>query len=149
MVKRKTRIYLAAPLFSQCERWWNLQVCERLENQFQVYLPQRDGQLFTEMVRAGEAIASAKETVFSRDLWEIDRCDVLLIVMDGRAIDEGAAFELGYAFARSKVNIGLKTDTRTLLTMGNNPMIEQALSQIFEDVESTIAWIERRFPDDR
>jgi len=101
------------------------------------------------MVRAGEAIASAKETVFSRDLWEIDRCDVLLIVMDGRAIDEGAAFELGYAFARSKVNIGLKTDTRTLLTMGNNPMIEQALSQIFEDVESTIAWIERRFPDDR
>jgi nucleoside 2-deoxyribosyltransferase len=61
--------------------------------------------------------------------------------MDGRVIDEGASFELGYAYSRGKVCIGLKTDVRRLLAIGDNPMIECALRAVFGSVEGVLAWI--------
>jgi nucleoside 2-deoxyribosyltransferase len=62
--------------------------------------------------------------------------------MDGRTIDEGAAFELGYAFALGKACVGLKTDARSLFTFGDNPMIEGAVREIFHDETSLCRWLE-------
>ncbi|MGY3362466.1 nucleoside 2-deoxyribosyltransferase [Bradyrhizobium sp. GM0.4] len=64
-----------------------------------------------------------------------------MIVLDGRTVDEGAAFELGYAFAAGKVCVGLKTDPRMLLPIGDNPMIEVALRKIFHDEDELVDWI--------
>lgn len=61
--------------------------------------------------------------------------------MDGRSIDEGASFELGYAFALGKVCVGLKTDNRTLLAIGDNPMIEVALRYICRDEQELFDWL--------
>ena len=58
-----------------------------------------------------------------------------------QAIDEGAAFELGYAFALGKECYGLQTDVRRLLSSGNNPMIEQSCKEIFTSINDFIATI--------
>jgi nucleoside 2-deoxyribosyltransferase len=93
------------------------------------------------LIAEGLSVQEAKNAIFSGDLAAIDRCDVLLLVMDGRVIDKGASFELGYAFSRGKLCIGLKTGIRQLLTVGDNPMIECALRAIFGSVEEVLDWI--------
>ena len=57
------------------------------------------------------------------------------------AVDE-AAFELGYASAMRKTCIGLQTDVRRLLPIGNNPMLTGALIRIFDDVGHLCAWLD-------
>ena len=96
-----------------------------------------------DLVRNGMPAEHAKLEIFRQDIEAIDSCDVLIILMDGRSIDEGASFELGYAFALGKTCVGLKTDQRTLLPFGDNPMIEAALRHIFRDEADLYAWLER------
>lgn len=144
MISNRPSVYLAGPLFSPHERQWNAAVRDQLAAFSDVYLPQEDGSLLVELVANGMSVSEAKLTVFKADLEAIERCDVLLLVMDGRVIDEGACFELGYAYSRGKICIGVKTDVRSLLPIGDNPMIDCALRKIFHDVESVCAWIENR-----
>ena len=47
--------------------------------------------------------------------------------MDGRVPDEGATFELGYAYAKGKTCIGLKTDVRVSERGGDNIMLTHSL----------------------
>ena len=42
----------------------------------------------------------------------IDRCDLMLAVLDGIDVDSGTAAEIGYAFARNKRVIGYRGDIR-------------------------------------
>ena len=81
-----------------------------------------------EMISEGTHPADAAEKVFRTDIDALNKCDVLLILLDGRTVDEGAAFEFGYAFALGKTCVGLQTDVRRLLTTGNNPMIDCGLN---------------------
>ena len=117
MISNRPSVYLAGPLFSPKERQWNASLRDGLSEFCDVYLPQEDGALLVDLVANGMPVNEAKNTIFERDLRAIERCDILLLVMDGRVIDEGACFELGYAFSRGKVCIGLKTDVRSLLTI--------------------------------
>jgi nucleoside 2-deoxyribosyltransferase len=137
-------VYLAGPLFSANERQWNISLRNTLTEFCDVYLPQEDGQLLVELVANGTSINEAKNVIFARDLQAIERCDILLLVMDGRVIDEGACFELGYAYCRGKVCIGLKTDVRSLLPIGDNPMVECALRGTFGDIHDVSEWIQSR-----
>ena len=109
-----------------------------------VYLPQEDGALLVDLVADGVPIREAKNKIFERDIHAIERCDILLLVMDGRVIDEGASFELGYAYSRGKICIGLKTDMRSLLAIGDNPMIECAMEKIFDNADDILAWIQSK-----
>lgn len=135
----KLNLYFAAPLFSQAELEFNSRVTEQLEAYFTVYLPQRDGGLFTEMVQR-MTVDQASAVIFQKDIEALDWCDVVLLVLDGRTVDEGAAFELGYAYAKGKVCVGLQTDTRRLQPIGNNPMINGPLINIFLSVDTLLAW---------
>jgi hypothetical protein len=83
----------------------------------------------------------AKSRIFQQDVDAIAACDVLVIVLDGRTVDEGASFELGYAFALGKVCVGIKTDPRMLLPIGDNPMIEVPLRRIFREESDLIDWL--------
>jgi nucleoside 2-deoxyribosyltransferase len=136
----KPRLYFAAPLFSHAERQFNAVLASELRAAFDVYLPQKDGGLASEMVKQGVQPATAFITVFNLDVIEVRKCDVLLIILDGRTIDEGAAFELGYASALGKLCIGLQTDPRRLIASRNNPMIDCALQHTFEDTPSLLRW---------
>lgn len=141
MISNRPNVYLAAPLFSISERQWNISLRNRLGEFCDVYLPQEDGALLVDLVANGVPVQEAKSTIFARDIEAIERCNILLLVMDGRVIDEGASFELGYAYSRGKICIGFKTDVRSLLSIGDNPMIECALRDIFSDMHEISEWI--------
>src|SRR5581483_2128791 len=136
----KPRLYFAAPLFSHAEKEFNTKLADELRKIFDVFLPQQDGGLVSEMVKRGVQPANAFASMFNLDVIELKKCDVLLIILDGRTIDEGAAFELGYASALGKVCVGLQTDPRRLIASRNNPMIDCALHHIFDDTPSLLNW---------
>jgi nucleoside 2-deoxyribosyltransferase len=134
----RTRAYLAAPLFNDRERKFNEEIAASLERHCQVFLPQRDGLLLAELVRSGIALEIAETHIFERDRAALLKCDLLVAVLDGAHIDEGVAFELGFAHARGVHCIGLQTDVRRALMTGNNPMIGRSLSAIFSDKDELI-----------
>ena len=136
----KPRLYIAGPLFSAAEKSFNREVKTVLSQFFAVYLPQDDGELLVDLVADGENVDTAMNRVFEGDLEAIRNSDVLLMILDGRAPDEGACFELGYAYSLNKLCVGLQTDVRRLLTIGNNPMIVGALRQTFFDIAELVRW---------
>jgi nucleoside 2-deoxyribosyltransferase len=138
----KPKVYLAGPLFSLAERTFNHNLKQYLKPFFEVYLPQEDGGLLVNMLKAGMPSDLAKEKVFDVDVRAMNACDLFLIILDGRTVDEGAAFELGYAHAKGKPCYGIKTDPRQLLAIGNNPMIDGPLERIFEGIEELLKWAE-------
>jgi hypothetical protein len=113
---------------------------ELLKPFFDIYLPQEDGGLISEMVQNGIELKTATHRVFLEDISAIKRCDLLLIILDGRSIDEGAAFELGFAYAYGKICFGIQTDTRRLFSDQNNPMIDCPIRYIFKNVEDLVNW---------
>jgi nucleoside 2-deoxyribosyltransferase len=137
----RRRIYLASPLFSEAERGTNELLCRVLERWCDVFLPQRDGHLLPDLIARGMAVKSAYALVFKKDLQAIETCDVVIANLDGRTIDEGAAFELGFAHARGKTCVGYRTDVRVLLEWGLNPMIVAPLVEIFRTVAELEMWV--------
>jgi nucleoside 2-deoxyribosyltransferase len=133
-------VYLAAPLFSASELAFNLALAARIEASLDVYLPQRDGGKLVDLIAHGVEQRAAYESIFDRDIRALESAMALVIVLDGRTVDEGAAFELGYAYARNKLCCGIQTDPRRLLPVGNNPMIDLPLNNIFSSIEDVGAW---------
>jgi nucleoside 2-deoxyribosyltransferase len=140
----RPRLYLAGPLFSEAELTYNRSIERLLSKYFSVYLPQRDGNLFVDVISSGYTVNEAQRQVFESDCNALADCGVFLLIMDGRVIDEGAAFELGLAYAQGKMCCGLQTDPRRLLPHGNNPMISSALSAVFSSTQELTMWCERR-----
>jgi nucleoside 2-deoxyribosyltransferase len=139
-MSKRVKLYYAAPLFSDAERSFNELVASRLRAFFDVYLPQADGGLLVNMIEQGIDPDEAARRIFSVDIKAVKECDVLLLVLDGRSIDEGAAFELGCAYMLGKSCYGLQTDPRRLLRTGNNPMIDCALRQVFLNLDDLFEW---------
>jgi len=138
--KLKQNVYLAGPLFSEAERTFNHNLKKLLSSYFDVYLPQEDGGLMVDMIREGMNPKLAARKVFDGDIKAMKECDIFIMILDGRTIDEGAAFELGFSYAHKKPCYGLKTGPRQLLATGNNPMIDCPLEHIFQSVDELIDW---------
>jgi|SRR6516162_1152080 nucleoside 2-deoxyribosyltransferase len=123
------RAYIAAPLFSDAERQYNLAVDAALNRLgLETYLPQRDN--IEDNLMAGSEPMSGKgrNVIFHRDVNAIKKSDFFIIVLDGRVPDEGSCVELGMAYAWQKICLGLQTDTRSFDASGStNLMIEFAL----------------------
>jgi len=144
--KSKPTMYLASPLFNSAEKHFNTILAELLAPYCTVYLPQRDGGLMADFVSQGIAPSIAAEKVFEADVKAMGSCDFLLAVLDGRTVDEGVAFEIGYVFSIGKRCYGLQTDVRRALPTGNNPMIERSLTHIFEKLPDLVDWARRALP---
>ena len=131
------RIYFAGPLFSEAERDFNVKVAKALrEEGFDVFLPQENSQV-DEIPDTDEKRRRLLNGFFTKDIEAIDSSDILLIVMDGRVPDEGACFELGYAYARGKICVGLKTDSRVSEMGTDNAMLVGSLGDnVATDLES-------------
>jgi nucleoside 2-deoxyribosyltransferase/predicted secreted protein len=101
------RVYLAAPLFSEPERAYNLSVAGQLRNNFyDVYLPQEAGD---------DSDTRNKEEqvrIFSENLRSLNNADIIVAIIDGADADSGTAWEMGYAYAHGKPVIALRTDFR-------------------------------------
>jgi len=134
------RIYIAGPLFSQAERNFNDYLSNFLEDMgFKTFLPQRDGYKLSELLSNGASKSSAMKKIFELDISEIKNSDIVLFIMDGRVPDEGACVEIGYAYALGKECIGLKTDSRALMSDLDNPLIigtlKDRIARNFKELE--------------
>ncbi len=131
------KIYFAGPLFSEAEREFNVKITKELRKEgFDVFLPQEHSENI-EIPDTDEKRRKLLTGFFTKDIEAIDDSDILLIVLDGRVPDEGACFELGYAYARGKICVGLKTDSRVSEMGTDNAMIVGSLGDnIAKDSES-------------
>lgn len=141
--------YLAAPLFNDRERRFNSEIADALSSRCKVFLPQRDGLLLADLLREGVSLDVAETRIFERDRIALSQCNLLIAVLDGAHIDEGVAFEVGFANARGALCLGLQSDVRRALPSGNNPMIGRAMSAIFTDLAQLIAFLADHSPGDR
>ena len=119
------RLFLAAPLFSDAERDFNLRVATELRKKgFEVWLAQEHK--FVE-----HDSMEGKRAIFEEDLEALKRADLILAVLDGVDVDTGVAFEMGYAHALGKHIFALKTDHRSFSKVESvNLMLEVPLRQI-------------------
>jgi nucleoside 2-deoxyribosyltransferase/predicted secreted protein len=116
------RIYLAAPLFSEAERSYNALLADMLrKNLFEVYLPQDAGD------DSGMRKNEEQEKLFSANKNALEEADIIVAIIDGADADSGTAWEMGYASARGKRVVALRTDFRHAgISEHVNLMLEQS-----------------------
>lgn len=137
----RLKAYLAAPLFNCRERDFNEAVSEALSPYVDVFVPQRDGYLLSDMLAAGVPLVVAERRIFEQDTQAMADADFLVGILDGASIDEGVAFEIGFMRALGKRCVALQTDVRRALPSGNNPMIGQALESLFQELDELVVWV--------
>jgi nucleoside 2-deoxyribosyltransferase len=112
IVQAKTvHIYLAGSLFTIAERDFNASLGKALrELGYRVFLPQE-----------GEPRELTAEAIFSMDVSGIDEADVVVAILDGPDLDSGTSWECGYAYAKGKPIVAVRTDFRGIGESGLAP----------------------------
>ena len=132
MEKVGQRVYCAGPLFNPAEREEMAAIASALKDAgYSVFLPQEDGLKFAVLVPVlvdrGVSIDETTKilnlAIFSLDVFEIMRCDGLLLNMNGRVPDEGAMVEAGIAWSHDKTVVIFKSDDRSLIYGSCNPLV--------------------------
>ncbi|MDR1611374.1 MAG: nucleoside 2-deoxyribosyltransferase [Planctomycetota bacterium] len=117
------RIYFAASLFTQVERKWNRMLAEALKK----FMPTLEVVLPQDFKPAGRYNDPGHYgALFRMCVDGIANADAVLAVLDGAEIDSGVAWETGYAYARGKPVIGLRTDFRPGAEHGLNIMLSRS-----------------------
>lgn len=132
------KLYIAGPYYSKAEKKFNADLAKKLAVLgYDVFLPQRDG-----ISRGTQCLEDADDKERRIEMFELNsknvmESDVFVYVLDGRVPDEGAAVELGMAYAKkieSKKDmllVGYRTDNRVaFLGSKLNPMLRGALDFI-------------------
>jgi nucleoside 2-deoxyribosyltransferase len=135
-----TTIYLAGPLFGLAEQEFNQRLTEALVGErsgLVVILPQD---------RAKDLLPKENgvELVFRDCLDTIDRSDAVLAILDGADADSGTCIELGYAYARGKPIVGVRTDFRASEDRGLNLMVSHICAHLLTGPVSDTRTLARR-----
>ncbi len=131
------RAYIAGPLFNEGERWFDEQIeaCAA-EAGLTTFLPHRDGK---ELIKDNPTI----ETIFKVDVQAIDDATIVIANLNGVEVDDGTAWELGYAYARGKHLVGIYTDMRLSFTnQVVNLMIECSLNKLVRSLAELEAYLQ-------
>ncbi len=140
------RIYQAGPLFSQADCDWHRNLTQRLRQAgHDVVWP---GDLVSD---ADVAIwgSEAPKRIFAIDKGAIDGAEVLVALLDGAQVDDGTAWEVGYAHAKDIPVVGIRTDFRRVGETGHsvvNAMIEGSCHTIVSDIDALLAALAAHFP---
>jgi len=131
------KVFLAAPLFSEAERYFNSKVAKKLRDRgLEVWLAQESPFIH-------EGTSKEKKKIYKEDISALKACDVVVAVLDGVEVDSGVAFEIGYAVATGKPVIGLKTDHRTFSKVEEvNLMLEIPLTKLCKSIEEVLTELE-------
>ncbi|MDF0480848.1 nucleoside 2-deoxyribosyltransferase [Vagococcus sp. PNs007] len=123
-----TKIYYAAPLFSEMERRYNDYLVAQLRGQFKeldMYVPQ-------EQLGINDKSAYADSKMIAKfDTEALITSDIVIAILDGHTIDTGVATEIGVAYAKGIPVIGLYTDVRQ--QGATQPDKLKALSEVGEN----------------
>ncbi|HID19481.1 MAG TPA: nucleoside 2-deoxyribosyltransferase [Methanophagales archaeon] len=122
-MKKITNVYIAGPLFNWGEQWFNVRLKEELEKVSEqrklgitFHLPQ-------------ELEVDNASDIFVENKKRLNKSQCLVAILDGADIDSGTSWEIGYAHAKDKKIIGVRTDFRYSGEQGKgNLMILKSLS---------------------
>lgn len=116
------RVYLAGPLFSDAERFYNIRVAEYLRSHaYEVHLPQEIGD--TKASRGDDE----HHEIFTVNHAALDNSDLVVAIIDGADADSGTAWEMGYAYAKGIPVYAIRTDFRMVGAAERvNLMLEQS-----------------------
>lgn len=128
------KIYLAGPLFTLAEREFN----ERLAAALRARMPSLEIVLPQERSKPLLSQPNGLRLVFEDCLAMIDECEYVLAVLDGADADSGTCVELGYAWARNKPVIGVRTDFRISEDRGLNLMVSNVCQHLLIDTAADI-----------
>ncbi|MFW6007660.1 MAG: nucleoside 2-deoxyribosyltransferase [archaeon] len=111
------RIYLASPLFSISEQFWNEIVADELRKAgYEVFNPQSDN---TANDKDNPNAKVTAKTIFDGDTNEVLKADAIVANLDGLTIDPGLAAECGIMWKLNKSHnlhhkgiIGYRSDIR-------------------------------------
>ena len=137
------KLYQAGPLFSDAERQWHLSFKQKLEAAGHT------------VIWPGELISQADVTAWGADaprrIMQIDSeailaCDAVVALLDGAQVDDGTAWEIGYAYAKGIPVVGIRTDFRVCSDSGHegvvNAMIQGSVVGIAGNVEEAVGMVE-------
>jgi nucleoside 2-deoxyribosyltransferase len=123
------RIYLAGPLFTQAERRWNRELAStliKLMPDLEIILPQ-------DIEIAFRDYSPDFAAIFKRNVESIESSDAIVAILDGSDSDSGTAWECGYAYAKGKTVIGVRTDCRASEDENLNAMLSQSSDVVFQE----------------
>lgn len=137
-INRKA-IYLAGPLFSHAEQAWHRTTKARIEAEtsFKVIWP---FELFPPglIARWGE---DAPILVMDGCRDALAVCDLMVALLDGAQVDDGTAWEIGFAHAKGIPVIGIRTDFRQAGDVPGacvNAMIHGSCQKIVRSVDELL-----------
>lgn len=120
------KIYFAAPLFTMAEKEFNLrlskQIALKMNGKISFIMPQEFSVPKDELFF---------ESLFHKCIHAIEEADIILAILDGPDSDSGTCVEIGYAHAKNKPVIGIRTDIRISEDRGLNLMVSQLCTQLF------------------
>ncbi|MER3447077.1 MAG: nucleoside 2-deoxyribosyltransferase [Candidatus Dadabacteria bacterium] len=122
------KIYLAGPLFTQAERRWNRELAAalvKLKPDLEIILPQDVESEFRDDRLDFNAI-------FRQNIESIEISDAIVAILDGSDSDSGTAWECGYAYAKGKPVISVRTDFRASEDGNLNAMLSQSSDIVFQ-----------------
>jgi nucleoside 2-deoxyribosyltransferase len=128
------KIYLAGPLFTLAERRFNEQLAAALRARLpalEIILPQERAQPLLSQ-------PDGPRLVFEDCLAMIDECNGVLAILDGADADSGTCVELGYAWARKKRVIGVRTDFRVSEDRGLNLMVSHVCAPLLLETSTDL-----------
>ena len=133
------KIYQAGPLFSEADQAWHRALKKTLEEAgHEVVWP---GDLVT------EELVQAWGTDAPKRIMETDRdallaCDAVAALLDGAQVDDGTAWEIGFACAKGIPVLGIRTDFRVCGDTRHsvlNAMIEGSITSLSRSVPELVA----------
>ena len=142
------KIYLAGPLFSEAEQDWLAGLKRQLqEHGYDVVWP---CELFsqTEISTWGDA---ASRKIMEGCMDALASCKLVVALLDGTQVDDGTAWEFGFAYAKGIHAVGIRTDARYCgETLGArvNAMIAGSIP-IYLSGEELIDWLRANMPPEK
>jgi nucleoside 2-deoxyribosyltransferase len=111
-------VYFAGPLFTMAERRFNEELSaemQRLCPALEIFFPQACDKEF-------QGLPDFSQRIYEALMAALDRCDVVVAILDGADSDSGTCIEIAYARAKGKAVIGVRTDFRDGEVHGLNIM---------------------------
>jgi nucleoside 2-deoxyribosyltransferase len=137
-------IYQAGPLFTVPERSFHQALSARLRDAgHEVIWP---GDLLTD-AQIESAGAGAPGVILETCLDVMDRCSCVVALLDGTQVDDGTAWEIGYACAKRMPVYGLRTDFRLAGDTPHshvNSMIQASLTGFARGVDELLQCLAAR-----
>lgn len=129
-------VYYAAPLFTAAERGWNAAMVSELRRGLPaatILVPQEFCAALDQQA-SGDKFAG----IYRACVEHLDRATVVLAVLDGADTDSGTAWEAGYAVAKGKPVIGLRTDWRPAEDGAANCMLSRSCTRVVGEIAAAI-----------